>query len=68
MIMGMAGAMTAWRRAVDQERMDGRYSLHRSPLPSASTRRLLQLRDSEGPPPLEVPRKKTDMVGGAMFR
>jgi hypothetical protein len=34
--------------------------LSRSPFPMSTTR-LLQLRDSDGPPPLEVPRKNTDI-------
>lgn len=41
--------------------------LHRDPSPSTSATREEQLRDSEGPPPEDVPRKVTDMGKGAIL-
>lgn len=41
-------------------------ALHRDPLLRRSATRLEQLRDSEGPPPLDVPKKVMDIGRGAM--
>lgn len=42
--------------------------LHRDPSPRTSATRDEQLRDSDGPPPEDVPRKVTDIGMGAMMR
>lgn len=42
--------------------------LHRDPSPSRSAIREEQLRDSEGPPPEDVPKKVMDMGKGAILR
>lgn len=41
--------------------------LHRDPSPSTSATSEEQLRDSEGPPPEDVPKKVTDMGKGAIL-
>ena len=56
------------KRQLRATRESSSYSLHKDPSPNVSITRLEQLRDSIGPPPLEVPRNVTDIVFGILYR
>ena len=55
------------KRQLRATRESSSYSLHKDPSPNVSITRLEQLRDSIGPPPLEVPRNVTDIMFGILY-